>query len=349
MSDPVTNVQIEDVLSSIRKLVSEEVRSQTQSARMDAEPDVGADEPATSGMLVLTPAHRVRDDESQSEEDELAALEAAAFEADEEGPAEADEDDGGFDIDAFSRELLEEGDEDPLVFATAADDGERDDFFDAPQEEDLPALGDLGDYEDEGENAAAPVSVSPFSTQRRKPDTPDFSDLPEQEELDTGMAEDESIEDADDEPTRDSATIPSFLRSRGVSSLDDRLADLDEVVTSAEAALDTETDAAESGDADAIAWEDHLSDPSTDLLDAPQDDPEQEIDGRSGWEDDEAEDAAAFNEIDPQMIDEEMLRDLVSEIVREELQGALGERITRNVRKLVRREIQRALTAHDLL
>ena len=32
----------------------------------------------------------------------------------------------------------------------------------------------------------------------------------------------------------------------------------------------------------------------------------------------------------------------------EELQGALGERITRNVRKLVRREIQRALTAQDL-
>jgi hypothetical protein len=40
---------------------------------------------------------------------------------------------------------------------------------------------------------------------------------------------------------------------------------------------------------------------------------------------------------------------MVSEIVRQELQGALGERITRNVRKLVRREIQRALTAHDLL
>ena len=44
----------------------------------------------------------------------------------------------------------------------------------------------------------------------------------------------------------------------------------------------------------------------------------------------------------------EMLRDLVSEIVRTELQGALGERITRNVRKLVRREIHRALTSQDL-
>ncbi|MEO8242266.1 MAG: hypothetical protein ABI832_08125, partial [bacterium] len=37
--------------------------------------------------------------------------------------------------------------------------------------------------------------------------------------------------------------------------------------------------------------------------------------------------------------DEEVLRDLVRDIIREELQGGLGERITRNVRKLVRAEI----------
>ncbi|MEM7074405.1 MAG: hypothetical protein AAF484_04920 [Pseudomonadota bacterium] len=48
------------------------------------------------------------------------------------------------------------------------------------------------------------------------------------------------------------------------------------------------------------------------------------------------------------VIDEEALRDLVSEIVRQELQGNLGERITRNVRKLVRREIHRAMMGQDL-
>ncbi|MBT8152634.1 hypothetical protein KMP13_01720 [Epibacterium ulvae] len=52
---------------------------------------------------------------------------------------------------------------------------------------------------------------------------------------------------------------------------------------------------------------------------------------------------------DATLIDEDMLRDLVVEIVRKELQGSLGEKITRNVRKLVRREIQRALAAHDIL
>ncbi|MCJ7871502.1 hypothetical protein [Phaeobacter sp. J2-8] len=51
---------------------------------------------------------------------------------------------------------------------------------------------------------------------------------------------------------------------------------------------------------------------------------------------------------DLQTIDEDTLRTMVAEIVRSELQGALGERITRNVRRLVRREIHRALANQDL-
>lgn len=47
-------------------------------------------------------------------------------------------------------------------------------------------------------------------------------------------------------------------------------------------------------------------------------------------------------------LDSEAMRDLIEDIVRQELQGALGDRITRNVRKLVRREINRALTSHEL-
>lgn len=48
-----------------------------------------------------------------------------------------------------------------------------------------------------------------------------------------------------------------------------------------------------------------------------------------------------------EFLDEEALRDLVRDIIREELQGTLGERITRNVRKLVRAEINRALATRD--
>jgi hypothetical protein len=47
-------------------------------------------------------------------------------------------------------------------------------------------------------------------------------------------------------------------------------------------------------------------------------------------------------------LDEDMLREIVRDIIREELQGTLGEKITRNVRKLVRAEINRALITDDL-
>lgn len=46
-------------------------------------------------------------------------------------------------------------------------------------------------------------------------------------------------------------------------------------------------------------------------------------------------------------LDEAALADLIAECVHRELQGELGERITRNVRKLVRREIHRALAMRD--
>jgi len=46
--------------------------------------------------------------------------------------------------------------------------------------------------------------------------------------------------------------------------------------------------------------------------------------------------------------DEDVLRELVRDILREELAGKMGERITRNIRKLVRAEIARSLAAHEV-
>ena len=43
------------------------------------------------------------------------------------------------------------------------------------------------------------------------------------------------------------------------------------------------------------------------------------------------------------ILDEESLRELINSIVREELQGELGDRISRNLRKLIRREITQIL------
>ena len=47
------------------------------------------------------------------------------------------------------------------------------------------------------------------------------------------------------------------------------------------------------------------------------------------------------------MIDEQALRKVVRDLIREELQGGLGERITRTVRKLVRAEIARSLATGE--
>jgi len=80
-------------------------------------------------------------------------------------------------------------------------------------------------------------------------------------------------------------------------------------------------------------------------IDEPVDDP----DVSSGQPDQTSdEDRLDLLGSDDAILDEESLRELVADIVRQELQGALGERITRNVRKLVRREIHRALTAQEL-
>ena len=65
--------------------------------------------------------------------------------------------------------------------------------------------------------------------------------------------------------------------------------------------------------------------------------------------DDKAEDPALFDDDvdDGLVLDEEALHEMVRDMIRQELQGALGERITRNVRKLVRAEINRALASRD--
>lgn len=63
------------------------------------------------------------------------------------------------------------------------------------------------------------------------------------------------------------------------------------------------------------------------------------------WVDGTAEDDDTFETV----IDEATLRILVAQIVREELHGHLGERITLQVRKLVRAEVAKALDARGLI
>ena len=60
------------------------------------------------------------------------------------------------------------------------------------------------------------------------------------------------------------------------------------------------------------------------------------------------DDTPARARVAPASFDAADIRPLISSLIREELQGDLGERITRNVRKLVRQEIQRALAVREV-
>ncbi len=65
----------------------------------------------------------------------------------------------------------------------------------------------------------------------------------------------------------------------------------------------------------------------------------------------EAEEAIVpliLNDMTKDLVDDDQLRDIIADVVRQELSGELGERITRNVRKLVRREIRQMLASGDL-
>jgi hypothetical protein len=62
-----------------------------------------------------------------------------------------------------------------------------------------------------------------------------------------------------------------------------------------------------------------------------------------------AEDMLTDSEGNPlTVLDEAALQQIIRQLIREELKGVLGERITQSVRKLVRAEINRALAAHAL-
>ena len=96
-----------------------------------------------------------------------------------------------------------------------------------------------------------------------------------------------------------------------------------------------------------MRWRDHVE-PEPDARPRPEPETVEStayLDVEESEPEEERRTAGASEEL---LLDEDALRDMVAEIVRQELQGALGERITRNVRKLVRREIHRALTAQEL-
>ena len=286
MSDPMTNAEVEDVLSSIRRLVSDEKPAESAQPAQ-AMPD----------RLVLTPSLRIDDTEPSAETGDA---EETAFE--DEAAAEPAEDS---DADRTLTDFLFEH-----RAVSSSDDAEHVDETDMDEAEEAVNWREDAAEIDEAHGADAFFE--------HEPENHDAVEV-----------------DADD--PQQPAETPSDERT-----LSDKIAALETLVggrTDEWEPDDPGADAYAGTEAPTLAWEDAEME-DVDAFDDRSDD-------QPADDDDDDLDTQIFAS-DEDVLDEEALRDLVADIVREELQGALGERITRNVRKLVRREIHRALAAQEL-
>ncbi|MDA9019723.1 hypothetical protein N9H60_00885 [Flavimaricola sp.] len=299
MSDPVTNIEIEDVLSSIRRLVSEGDKfrpggsvSHDPAERTNEAPETALEEEHASlrPRFVLTPALRVDSAPLVLEGAQASSGDTALDASTSDGVAQdaaAPVPEEGVEEDTTSpgRSRLE---------ATIA-------------ELEAAIIGATDDWEPDGSEETPVVD---WSTERAEGLFTSARIHPAEGEaeivvLTPGGAN--PVEVASDRPTSRFSLEPE------VSA-----APVKEVIAPELSRKEADDDMAD----DLLRSEDGAYDPDLD------------------------EDLAAYLERD-KILDEETLRNLVIEIVRQELQGTFGERITRNVRKLVRREIYRILASQD--
>lgn len=372
MSDPVSNVEIEDVLSSIRRLVSTDHREPR--GQREAKAPIDAD------RLVLTPSLRVepadKDEVSDStdidtsefheapqEDENKESLSLRAWQVEDETPSEHEpeqadelertEDEGRSDLSDHDAQETEQ----PVFSGDHVDEFRfgRSDECD-PETEEADDLSSAEAWLDD-EPAANGDALADLA-----------EDMHDGDEI--AWQDSESADEAGEEATDAKPDVDD----RGATELEARIAEVEAAVAAREDEWEPDGDADDAyagASVSPLPWADHTEDdepvaefahhseplaapqmPAEELEDEPADvyeaeevsddeaearnaAPETEEKGGSAWYGDDA------------ILDEEALRDLVSDIVRQELQGALGERITRNVRKLVRREIHRALMSQD--
>lgn len=424
MSEPVSNAAIEDVLSSIRRLVSEDNRKEQPVA--DEQP-----KPAPAPRLVLTPSLRVA--ETVEEPDENHHEEQSTDAVDPEGPENTETDDpvlsdemsdglsddlsGGDDVtiepdmsDAVAIDLsflrddaASDDAKDRDAEPTKAVDSKWDKLA-AMSESDVVNDGAEGDT-DQGEEQTEASDAAPWSD----PDTTLFKaakvevltnpvHVPEPIAAEEQVSEDIPVDLAEFDAS-DETSVLDAVAEGGIGTDDvreeefgeDPEAPLSQTIEALEAVI---AESAEQWEPDGDLGDDYAGIPTEPMAWQDVEDEQHESDAVGSITDDgpivlnaeadvtetasvaepaptpipvrpERVDPSAYSAEhsedgyddfdegdlfaqDENFLDEESLRELVTDIVREELQGALGERITRNVRKLVRREIHRALAAQDL-
>ncbi len=315
MSDPVTNAEIEDVLSSIRRLVSENAVTEPTAPQPTMQSVEGKSEPdqpqghsdtqrAPAEKLVLTPDFRVHEGLMPSGAEDEAA-------------------------DEHHGDITRDVTEDP--------------FAEAPLDVAGAAPAHAAETDPWQEAATDPVE-SPTCAQ---PDADQPLPLTSEELVETPDINSHEV----DWP----AEIATAPESDDAGPLEDRVAELEAAVSDSSVEFEPDLGDAVEDMGPAVFlrqraeqapeaeqnW-DEVAAEISDFVDA-----ERAIDGTAVDEASEDNDLNLGNDEDT-LIDEDMLRDLVVRLVREELQGAVGEKITRSVRRLVRREVERAITLKGL-
>ncbi len=340
MSETGRKMDVEDVLSSIRRLVSEEARTasdaetagentdQTDPSLLQQSNDMERDK------LVLTPSLRVPETEEPSSaaaelEQRIADIESLVMsEAVEDAQSSVAQNVDVQDIEDIPSDAGQES----AFFAEMVEDVAQDESEDVSTDATSEMMSALHLSMKDFARAEPPLTAN-LSAAPSVDDTVDAAEDVVEAEVEAtldAVAEDISFPsdspfeaDLDDVPPE-----PEFMKAV-------------QAVDAVEASLEDEIEA----DDTEVEAEDIVRDTIVNReppLRAPEPEPEPTPSmGTAAYEE-----PLDYTE-DDTFLDEETLREMVSDMVRSELQGELGDRITRNVRKLVRREIHRALASRD--
>ncbi|MFN5999482.1 MAG: hypothetical protein ACK47C_12285 [Paracoccaceae bacterium] len=324
MAGPLSSEEIEDVVSSVRRLVSNEQRPRTLSRDLNSE------------RLLLTPALRVVPETSPlaplvldapvveavpEPQPEPQFEDAAAVVADVQPSSDSTKDLTPAQEDSLARALDMDIDPEPL-----ASEG---DLSSAALLENTLDPADVTEAEWEDEIWAEPGVVS-LGEAALAAEEAEVLAVPTQD--DAELAADEAAASWDQTPGEwvEDDPIPFIPLRRRAEHLAARLA------------------AGEVGDTPKVSAEDEVAETADATPSPAMDAPIAEATKSGAGTAPMASELLDEDGTPLAVLDEAALQEIVRQTLRQELQGDLGERITRNVRKLVRAEINRALMARDL-
>jgi len=310
MSDAVSNAENDDVLNAIRRLVSETHSSKPEGAA------------STSSPVKVRSLTTIKAKANDAAGEKSALVLTPSFRVSKD---EADESSVEASVDEYVEDEMPAEQVDPETSDRIAS------YFDAAnaeaEEEAEPELSPLQARiaelelalsekktleEFEAENASLEVGAETFEEAEEPVEATAYADYYEDELTETEAEHEPAISEVQAEVEAD-------------GSYEDEFTENYDHIEEADASDFVETDSRLA--ARAVMSDDYTS---------------------PAYDDEDEEDDTSLTPYDDAMsFDEEALRDMIAEVMREELQGEMGERITRNLRRLVRREVQRAITLRE--